>query len=192
MTISGVAKEVGIANATIHNRYPDLAERIRSSSGVIKEKDVKSVLIIVKSISIPEVLPFHKGETSRDDSSARDKGVQIKDTTKVITMKDGRVFLDKQNGEVQSVDLFTYKPPILDFGLFLSAGVTFSATTVCPSVAISPLQICGAIQIPLIVADLRGVASGFSYRLWNFNAGIVWHYTFNAEQQLNLLLTYNL
>ena len=44
MTISGVAKEVGIANATIHNRYPDLAERIRSSSGVIKEKDVKKQL----------------------------------------------------------------------------------------------------------------------------------------------------
>lgn len=44
MTISGVAKEVGIANATIHNRYPDLAERIRSSSGVIKEKEVKMQL----------------------------------------------------------------------------------------------------------------------------------------------------
>lgn len=44
MTISGVAKVAGVANATIHNRYPDLAERIRSSSGVIKEKDVKMQL----------------------------------------------------------------------------------------------------------------------------------------------------
>jgi len=29
MTISGVAKEARISNASIHNRYPDLAERIR-------------------------------------------------------------------------------------------------------------------------------------------------------------------
>lgn len=29
MTISGVAKEAGISNASIHNRYPDLASQIR-------------------------------------------------------------------------------------------------------------------------------------------------------------------
>lgn len=44
MTISGVAKEAGISNSTIHNRYPDLAERIRVLAGVVKEKDVKTQL----------------------------------------------------------------------------------------------------------------------------------------------------
>jgi len=44
ITISGVAREANIANSTIHNRYPELAERIRSSAGVIKEKDVKKKL----------------------------------------------------------------------------------------------------------------------------------------------------
>lgn len=44
MTISGVAKEAGVSNSTIHNRYPDLAERIRVSAGVVKEKDIKTQL----------------------------------------------------------------------------------------------------------------------------------------------------
>lgn len=44
MTIAGVAKEAGVSNSTIHNRYPDLAERIRASAGVVKEKDIKNVL----------------------------------------------------------------------------------------------------------------------------------------------------
>lgn len=44
MTISGVAKEARISNSSIHNRYPDLAERIRESAGVIKEKDATTQL----------------------------------------------------------------------------------------------------------------------------------------------------
>lgn len=45
MTISGVAKEVGVSNSTIHNRYPNLAERIRSQTGVAREKNVKTQLV---------------------------------------------------------------------------------------------------------------------------------------------------
>ncbi len=45
MAISRVAKEAGVSNSTIHNRYPDLAERIRISAGVIAEKDVKTQLV---------------------------------------------------------------------------------------------------------------------------------------------------
>lgn len=44
MTISGVAKEASISNASIHNRYPDLADRIRQSAGVVKDKDAKTQL----------------------------------------------------------------------------------------------------------------------------------------------------
>ena len=44
MTISSVAKEASISNASIHNRYPDLAERIRNSAGVMKEKDARTKL----------------------------------------------------------------------------------------------------------------------------------------------------
>jgi hypothetical protein len=44
LTISGVAKEASLSNASIHNRYPDLADRIRKSAGVVKEKDAKSQL----------------------------------------------------------------------------------------------------------------------------------------------------
>ena len=42
MTISGVAKEARVSNSTIHNRYQDLAERIRASTEVVRGKDVKT------------------------------------------------------------------------------------------------------------------------------------------------------
>ena len=44
MTISGVAKEAKISNAAIHNRYPDLADLIRQSAGMVKEGGGKAPL----------------------------------------------------------------------------------------------------------------------------------------------------
>lgn len=44
MTISGVARAAEVSNSTIHNRYPDLAERIRASDGVPRERDLKTQL----------------------------------------------------------------------------------------------------------------------------------------------------
>ncbi len=44
MTISGVAREAGVSNATIHNRYPDLASRIRELSGKAAQLDAKAML----------------------------------------------------------------------------------------------------------------------------------------------------
>ncbi len=44
MTISGVAREAGTSNASIHNRYPDLAARIRELAGKAAERDTKQVL----------------------------------------------------------------------------------------------------------------------------------------------------
>jgi AcrR family transcriptional regulator len=41
MTISGVAKEAGVSNSTIHNRYPELAERVRVSAEVARGNDAK-------------------------------------------------------------------------------------------------------------------------------------------------------
>ena len=43
MTISGVAKEAGVSNATIHNRYPDLADQIRDLVKEIKVRESKKV-----------------------------------------------------------------------------------------------------------------------------------------------------
>jgi hypothetical protein len=44
MTISGVARESGVNNASIHNRYPDLACRIRELAGKVAERDAKQEL----------------------------------------------------------------------------------------------------------------------------------------------------
>ena len=44
ISISGVAREAGISSAAIHNRYSDLAERIRESAGVVEEQDARGKL----------------------------------------------------------------------------------------------------------------------------------------------------
>lgn len=44
MTILGVAKEAGISNATIHNRYPDLASQIRELAGKEAEQTSRKTL----------------------------------------------------------------------------------------------------------------------------------------------------
>ena len=43
MTISGVAEEAGVSNATIHNRYPDLAAKIREMVNETTENDPKRI-----------------------------------------------------------------------------------------------------------------------------------------------------
>jgi len=47
LSIAAVAKEAGVSNATIHNNYGDLAEKIRSKLGkdVRKIRDEKSKLL---------------------------------------------------------------------------------------------------------------------------------------------------
>ena len=44
MTIAGVAREAGVSNAAIHNRYPDLAARIRELSGKTGERNLQAEL----------------------------------------------------------------------------------------------------------------------------------------------------
>jgi AcrR family transcriptional regulator len=45
MTISGVAKEAGVSNAAIHNRYPDLAVKIRDLVSRAAEQNSRRALI---------------------------------------------------------------------------------------------------------------------------------------------------
>lgn len=44
MTISGVAREVGVSHVTIHNRYPDLAEKIRKEADRATQRDANDEL----------------------------------------------------------------------------------------------------------------------------------------------------
>lgn len=43
MSIAAVAKEAGVSNATIHNRYPDIAEKIRKlvNGGYVERLEAK-------------------------------------------------------------------------------------------------------------------------------------------------------
>lgn len=132
----------------------------------VREKDVKSVLIVVK------------------------QRTTTKDTTAIITTKDGLVHIDKQQGMVHSVELITYMSPILDFGFYILAGLSLS-NNLSPVVAICPLQICGAIQIPILAADLYGIAAGGAYRWKNISLGIVEHFPFTAGRSTKIIIAYN-
>jgi AcrR family transcriptional regulator len=43
ISIAGVAREAGVSNATIHNRYPDIADRIRSLQAKVGSRVAKTL-----------------------------------------------------------------------------------------------------------------------------------------------------
>lgn len=69
----------------------------------VKESDVKRVIVVTKRL-----------ET---DAERR-----IIDSTTVIELTTGEIFVPKVKGKEVSVEEYRYAPPILDFGLFGSVG----------------------------------------------------------------------
>ncbi len=43
ISIAGVAREAGVSNATIHNRYPDIAERVRALQSKAGKRSTKAL-----------------------------------------------------------------------------------------------------------------------------------------------------
>jgi AcrR family transcriptional regulator len=44
ISIAAVAREAGVSNATIHNRYPDIAERVRALHAKAGKRRTKAIL----------------------------------------------------------------------------------------------------------------------------------------------------
>ncbi len=129
----------------------------------VSEKDVKRVITVTK------------------DTPADSAGNVTKDTTQIIETFDGKIYIPKEDGKATTVEETRYVPPIFAFDLFTSAGITLTMrdnkVVVSPMVAIAPLQVLGHVQLPLVGADLEGIAAGIGYRYDKFMLGSVVHWS---------------
>ena len=109
------------------------------------------------------------------------------DTTRVIITNDGSVYVDRENGKVESVVVTQYEPPILDFGLFLKAGVDFDDTHISPVIEVAPLEILGKIDVPILSLDIDGIGFGMDYQILNpVSVGVMYHIDFRADKSIRL------
>jgi len=142
----------------------------------VKESDVKRVIIVTENVKT-------------------DSGKTFSDSTTVIELKSGEIYVPKEDGKELTVEEFRYVPPILDLGLFGSVGASLGGIlaklTLSPLVAASPLQICGLVQFPLAMADLYGVGVGFGVRYGDFIVGAFSHWRFdNMQRQIKISIQY--
>lgn len=181
-------KDTNCAPIVEHDFRPASIPLIEHSKPPVKlpkyvhERDVKRVLVITK-------------RTNENDSTSHQPKT---DKTSIIELKNGDLFVDKQNGEVQSVDLYNYRAPILDWELFVLGGITFSPkisspylVNISPVVALCPLQICGAIQFPILAADLRGIGAGGAYHEWKLSIGLLYGFDVATNHSIILIIGYN-
>ncbi len=144
----------------------------------VKESDVKEVIIVTKDVPT-------------SDSTSR------KDTTSVIITKNGDVYVGKQGGEVSKVEVITYKPAILQWGIFPALGVT-AGQTISPAVTVSPLLILGKVKLPLLAADydigkkMPGLGIGTAYRVWKIDLGIIAHWNTKMERGVKFVVAYGI
>lgn len=96
----------------------------------------------------------------------------IADTTSIVILKSGEVFVGKQqNGIKTSVMVTEFVPPILSWDIFLSIGINYSSSF-NPSIALSPLKICDLIQFPTINLDPKSIGIGIGYCYKDFVFGV--------------------
>jgi hypothetical protein len=151
----------------------------------VKSSDVKRVIIVTENVKTDSGLPDY----------AVQAGKTFSDSTTVIELKSGEIYVPKEDGKELTVEEFRYVPPILDFGLFGSVGASLGRIqtkfVVSPLVAFSPLQICGTVQLPLAMADLYGVGVGFGVRYGDFIVGAFSHWRFDdAQRQIKVSIHY--
>ena len=173
-------KDTNFAAIVEHNYRPasipflehPMKPPLRLPQGV-DQRDVKRILVVAKTVR------------NYDSTTHRDN-------TAVVELKDGTLYVDKRNGEVYSADVYVYQSPVLEFGLFVSIGITASIEKLSPAVSISPIQIYGIIQFPVVIADFYGLGAGAAYRWSNINIGLLLHSSFKTASQVKLVLTYDL
>ncbi len=103
LSIASVAEEAGISNATIHNRYPDLAELIRQKTNkesreklAQKSKDLQGADQVVKELR--EVL------LERDADLKRIAIVNLRLSAEKRVLQEQNALLAKENGRLESVN----------------------------------------------------------------------------------------
>jgi hypothetical protein len=132
------------------------------------------------------------------DSSRVAPSEGLRDTTTLIITKDDQVFVSKQQGVETTVEDTKFVAPIIHVGVFASIGISLAKfgiphLEVSPSVAVAPLEILGKIQLPLLAADLDGVAVGLGYRYKGFVFAVAGHQRFeDAGRSVRIMIHYSL
>jgi hypothetical protein len=109
------------------------------------------------------------------------------DSVKIIETKDGRIFVDRQDGKIASAEVVDYQPPILSFGLNPLAGVSISPAgdpLLSPMLGLNLVVWWGKVQLPNLGADLRGVSLSASYRYDNYSLGAGRRWCYDGDKQI--------
>jgi hypothetical protein len=131
----------------------------------VKPEDVKEVITIVKN---PQ------------------------DTTRVIITNDNEVYIDRQNGKVESVTVTTYKPPILEWGLFPKIGVSSDDKKPSPMVGISFLRVLGRVDVPVFALDIYGIGLGADVQVFKpISIGVLYHSAWDTHKSIRLTVAWN-
>lgn len=104
-------------------------------------------------------------------------GNAVVDTTFIVITKDGNIFVPKQQGIKTDVGVWEFLPPILEWNLFLSAGVNISKS-LSPSAAVAPLKIMGKVTLPSLIIDPDGIGIGAGWHEKDFIIGVLAHRRF--------------
>ena len=114
------------------------------------------------------------------------------DTTQVIIDKKGNVYVPKQNGKVESVNITTYLPPILSFDWYPSFGIDGNFEKISPVVSIGFCEIYGKLQLPVFSLDIQGIGLGANYKLFDpISLGIIYHSNWNTSKEIRVFVGYN-
>lgn len=103
LSIASVAEEAGISNATIHNRYPDLAELIRQKTNkesreklVKNEKALQGADLLIKELR--DIL------AERDADLKRIAIVNLRLCTEKKALQEQNALLAKENKQLEGVN----------------------------------------------------------------------------------------
>lgn len=103
LSTASVAEKAGISNATIHNRYPDLAELIRQKTNkesreklAIKEKSLQGADLLVKELR--DIL------AERDADLNRIAIVNLRLSTEKKALQEQNPLLAKENEQLEGVN----------------------------------------------------------------------------------------
>lgn len=114
------------------------------------------------------------------------------DTTRVIITNNGEVYVDRQNGAVESVTVTTYEPPILDFGYYVKLGIDGNADKVSPALGLGFCKVLGYVTLPVFTLDLQGMGVGMDCKVISpLSVGVIYHSAWNTDKSIRLTVMYN-
>lgn len=181
-------------------------------SKIVTPQDSTFAPLEHRSYTPPSVqIPFLTKKKSGHPPASLPVGVSEKDVKRVISlkykdrtepvniieMKSGMIFV-KKDSLLEEVTDWTYRPPIVEFGLFPGGGLSFawqdSKLRLSPTMGFSLMDVCGTVRLPFISVDIDGLGAGIQAKLYHeiyIGPSIVWSFDDLSHKQIRISLNYN-